>query len=52
LLDAGDVGDMVVLNPGEMPDQPGDRVGFAVESKDQLGSGQPVEGLHDDFADP
>jgi hypothetical protein len=31
LLDARDLGHVIVLDPGEVPDQPGDRVGLGVE---------------------
>lgn len=36
LLGAGDVGDMVVLYPGQVPHQPGDRIGLRVEARCEL----------------
>src|SRR5882757_2055540 len=52
LVVAGDLGDVVVLYSGEVPDQPGDRVGLAVGALGELVGGQPVDGFVHHFPDP
>src|SRR5699024_11294858 len=41
LLGAGHVGDVVVLDPGEVPGQPGDRIGIRVDARLQCRRSQP-----------
>ena len=49
---AGHVGDVIVLDPGEMPDQPGDRVALAVGPGGQLLGREPVDALGNDLTNP
>src|SRR5665213_583289 len=60
LVGAPEVGDVVVLDPGEVPDQPGDGVGLGVRPEGQLLGGEsvgrgvhpvpdPLEGVHQKF---
>jgi len=51
LLGAGDLGDVVVLHPGEVPDQPADRVGPRRRGLGELVDGQAVDGPGDHALD-
>ncbi len=44
LLAAGDFGDMVVLHPAQVPDQPGDRIGAGIGSCRELLLGEVLDG--------
>jgi hypothetical protein len=52
LLDLKGVGQMIVLDPGQMPDQPADRVRRRVEAKRQLLGREAVDNPVDHLADP
>jgi hypothetical protein len=43
---------VVVLDAGQVPDQPGDRVGLGVDPEGQLPRFQAVEDPVDDLTDP
>ena len=46
------IGHVVVLDTGEVPRQPADRVGLRVRSKDELFQAQPVKRLTHFLVDP
>ena len=52
LILTGHLGDVVVLDSGQMPDQPCDGVGFGVESRNEVFRRQIVQGVVDEVADP
>src|SRR6266545_4796024 len=52
LLDPRGVGDVVVLDARQVPDQPGDRVGPAVDPQRQLLRRQALDHVVDDLTDP
>ena len=52
LLGPEGVGQVVVLDAGQVPDQPGDRVGLGIDPEGQLPGFQAVEDPVDDLTDP
>jgi hypothetical protein len=52
LLGLKGVGQMIVLDPGQVPDQPGDRVHLGVQAERQLLGREAVDNPADDLTDP
>ncbi len=52
LIPSGDLGDVIVLNPGQMPDQPRNRVGLGLRTEGQGICIQASHRLVDQFPDP
>jgi hypothetical protein len=52
LLGLGDAGEVVILDAGQVPDQPGDRVGLEVDAEGQLLGREAVDHPVDSPADP
>jgi hypothetical protein len=47
-----DIGNMIVLDPGQMPHEPSDRICFTVNPKRQIVWGQTLDNAMHDAMDP